>query len=261
MKNLSVSRSIKYYMGSYTTLSSFWHDENVLIDESKLFYVTDGELIIRTFGNEIICKKGDVVLIPAGVKHDYFLPKNGSAKKHWFHFSIQVNGVSVFNDYVIPIRTPFDDKSIEDLFIKVNKPVTNECDALMQSSFILEICSILVNKSGKLKNQPETTDIERVIRFINENLSSDIHLETLSNLANLSSNYLVRKFNKVVGIPPMKYLLNARIESAKSLLLNTDLSISAVMQKVGIYDSAYFSKLIKSATGYSPRVFKKMLGK
>ena len=259
MKVLSSNKNVKYFCGSFTTLSSFWHAENVLLDESKLFYITEGEIVIRTEFGETVCKKGDVVLIPAGVKHDYLLKDGGNAKKHWFHFSLTANGTSVFDDYIIPIRTPFNDKKIEDLFKKVNAPICNEYDALMQPSYILEICAILINKSAKPKTQTDTTDIEKVIKYIHDNISSDIRLETLSNLVNLSQNYFVRKFNKEIGMPPMKYLLTIRVETAKSLILNTNYTISQVMQKVGIYDSAYFSKLIKNATGYSPRVLKKML--
>lgn len=259
MNTLSSNKNIKYFCGSFTALSSFWHAENVLLDESKLFYITDGEILIRIGETETLCKKGDVVLIPAGVKHDYLLSDNCYAKKHWFHFSLTANGVSVFDDYVIPIRTPFNDKKIESLFEKINAPVGNEYDALMQSALILELCAILINKSAKPKKQLDTTDIEKVVKYIHDNISADIRLETLSNLVNLSQNYFVRKFNKEIGMPPMKYLLTIRVETAKSLLLNTNYTISQVMQKVGIYDSAYFSKLIKNATGYSPRILKKMM--
>ena len=59
---------------------------------------------------------------------------------------------------------------------------------------------------------------------------------------------------------PMKYLMYARIELAKKQLLYTSESIGSIMQNIGIYDAAYFSRLFKSATGYSPRAYRSLLG-
>jgi uncharacterized cupin superfamily protein len=81
MKVLSSNKNVKYFCGSFTTLSSFWHAENVLLDESKLFYITEGEIVIRTEFGETVCKKGDVVLI-AGKGHETYQEIKGV--KHHF---------------------------------------------------------------------------------------------------------------------------------------------------------------------------------
>ena len=56
----------------------------------------------------------------------------------------------------------------------------------------------------------------------------------------------------------MSYIIaRRRIDAAKALLLQSNLSIAAVAEKVGISDYNYFSRIFRAVTGTTPRNFRK----
>ena len=252
------SWSVNYHCGNFTTLWPTWHSYNVRLDESKMFYITDGEIIIRVKGEEFICREGDMVLIPSGTTHDFYLSEKLSAKKYWFHFSLNCESTSVFERFRLPIRLSVSDGEIEKLFEKATATVKNECDALLQISAITQLVSYYINAAGKRVRGIEGDEIDRVLRYIGDNISRDFSLTSLSEMVHLSPNYFVRKFRERMGISPMKYISLARLERAKSLLSGTDMRIGEIMERIGIYDAAYFSRSFKALTGYSPRTFRDM---
>ena len=252
------SWSVNYHCGNYTTLWPTWRAHNVRLDESKLFYIDEGEIIIRVKGEELLCREGDMVLIPSGTTHDFYLSKKLSAKKYWFHFSLNCENISVFDRFKLPLRLAVSESGIKALFMEATAPVKNECDALMQISAISKLVSYYINACGERIKSVEGDEIDKVLRYIGDNISHDFSLSSLSEMVHLSPNYFVRKFRERMGISPMKYIALARLERAKSLLSGTDMRIGEIMERVGIYDAAYFSRSFKTITGYSPRTFRDM---
>ena len=251
--------SINYHCGSLTTLWSTWHAFGVRLEESKLFFIEEGEIIIRTDSEEILCQKGDMVLIPAGTKHDFYLSEKKHAKKYWLHFSLDCAGASVFKRYAFPIKCRVSDEGwVRELFAQAISHVKSETDALRQISAIVMLTAYYIELCGKRDVCEDGDEIDKILVFIGDNLALDFSLPTLAERVHLSPNYFVRKFRGRVGVSPMKYIANARLEKAKSLLSGTDMRVSEIMERVGLYDAAYFSRSFKELTGYSPRVFREM---
>ncbi len=67
-----------------------------------------------------------------------------------------------------------------------------------------------------------------------------------------SADYMGRVFSREVGISFSEYVANARINKAKLLLSSTELSVEGVAEKLGYYDTCYFSRQFKRITGTSP---------
>jgi AraC-like DNA-binding protein len=67
---------------------------------------------------------------------------------------------------------------------------------------------------------------------------------------------LYRKVKAVMGYNINEYIMNARLQKAKYLLRNEDLSISEVSLKVGFASSTYFATVFKSKFGMTPKAFK-----
>ena len=55
------------------------------------------------------------------------------------------------------------------------------------------------------------------------------------------------------------YLLSVRLEHAKELILNTDLSLQAIPSQVGFGSYAHFSSYFKQIYNYSPAQYRKQL--
>jgi AraC-like DNA-binding protein len=100
--------------------------------------------------------------------------------------------------------------------------------------------------------------LRKVINFINENLHEKIELENLSKISRWSHQHFIKNFSKFVGCTPYQYILIKKIERSKTLIANTNISLSNIASDVGFQSYSNFYKAFKRHTGYSPDTFKKM---
>jgi two-component system response regulator YesN len=114
---------------------------------------------------------------------------------------------------------------------------------------------IKTNRS-KNSNKVKTKLFENVKSFIKENIEAELELEKVANNFGLSVYYFSRTFKEVTGINFSEYVNKCRIDIAKELLSNGEMSVKEVCYKVGYNDPNYFSKVFKKYEGISPINFK-----
>lgn len=98
--------------------------------------------------------------------------------------------------------------------------------------------------------------INKVLNHIDSNYNEPITLESVAKNCYISSSYLSRIFKKIVGENFNEYLTNLRLLNAKRLLLETNYKTYQIAEKVGIYDSNYFSRLFKKNEHMTPSQFR-----
>lgn len=96
--------------------------------------------------------------------------------------------------------------------------------------------SLVAQLQHKIENQYST--IEKL-----EEVTKDIPTSTRN---------MTRRFKQVVGIPPIEYLQNIRVESSKKYLEQTQLSISEIIEKTGYNDPKAFRKVFYKMVGMKP---------
>jgi AraC-like DNA-binding protein len=125
-----------------------------------------------------------------------------------------------------------------------------------KSSGILKtILTQFYRHSIELPNQA-TQSILKILSYINTNYNKAITNKILSEMTGYHEYHLNRLFLKQTGITIHQYILNIRISEAKKMLLNTDLSLTEIAEKVGFNSNTYFSSYFKQSTGVSPQRFK-----
>ncbi|MEG0286830.1 MAG: DNA-binding response regulator [Vagococcus sp.] len=98
--------------------------------------------------------------------------------------------------------------------------------------------------------------INQIIQYIHLNFKDEISLDTLANFSHMHRNYVSRLFKEATGMSFTEYLTFYRIEQGKKCLVSTDDSISLVSEDVGYADPAYFSRIFKKETGYTPNQYR-----
>jgi AraC family transcriptional regulator len=96
------------------------------------------------------------------------------------------------------------------------------------------------------------TALRRVREYVQEHLEEEITLETLAALVYLSPYHFARKFKEATGLSPYQYVLQCRVEQAKTLLMIGKYSISEVAQAVGFASQSHLTRHIKNAFGVTP---------
>lgn len=93
-------------------------------------------------------------------------------------------------------------------------------------------------------------------RYLDTNFDKEINLDLLAHLQFTSKYHLIRVFKKYHGITPRQYLINKRVEKAKSNL-RSGKSVSDTCYAIGFGSINSFSNLFKAKTGMSPSIYKR----
>jgi AraC-like DNA-binding protein len=99
-----------------------------------------------------------------------------------------------------------------------------------------------------------TVSIKKVIDL---HIYSNLTIEELAKLCNLSLSSFKREFKKVFDDSPANYILSAKIKKAKELLAISDLPINEIAYETGFNDPLYFTRQFKKKVGNSPSVYRK----
>ena len=99
--------------------------------------------------------------------------------------------------------------------------------------------------------------INRVFKFIDENLDSDLSLNTVSAIAFFSPFHFHRVFKFITGETLNEYVTRRRIERSALDLLHKSSTTTAIAHTYGFSDNASYSKAFKKFFGVSPTAFKK----
>ena len=99
----------------------------------------------------------------------------------------------------------------------------------------------------------------RVRGYIEAHLSDSIELVQLSAIAGLSVFHFARQFKQSAGVSPHYYLVGRRIERAKELLAETDLSLSEIAFATGFSDQSHLTRHFRQMIGVAPGQFRRSL--
>jgi AraC-like DNA-binding protein len=80
----------------------------------------------------------------------------------------------------------------------------------------------------------------------------DCSLAGVAEACRITPAYMSRLFKRTMGVSPVTYLNQFRVERAQSMLLNTDLTCFEIAERCGFASGVVFSKVFKSRTGATP---------
>ncbi|MBW7475508.1 helix-turn-helix domain-containing protein [Paenibacillus oenotherae] len=102
--------------------------------------------------------------------------------------------------------------------------------------------------------EPDLAD--QLAAFIRTYYRQAISMEILANRFHYSSHYLSRIFKRKYGCSPIEFLVRTRMNRAKALLAEADMTIRDIAESIGYADMYYFNRLFKKQTGATPTQFK-----
>jgi two-component system response regulator YesN len=101
--------------------------------------------------------------------------------------------------------------------------------------------------------------VNDTLAIVHEQFQEKLNLSTVADKIHVNASYLSRKFSEEVGLPFSDYLLNYRVEVAKTkLLTQMDNSISEVAEEVGFNSLHYFSTIFKKKVGMTAKKYREM---
>jgi transcriptional regulator GlxA family with amidase domain len=98
--------------------------------------------------------------------------------------------------------------------------------------------------------------VEKIIQMMRDDVRGELSLAEFAQSVNLSVWRLCHIFKSDVGMPPIRYLRQLRMERAKDLLESSFLSVKEIAFQVGLNDESHFVRDFKSTYGYSPALYR-----
>ncbi|UQZ35431.1 AraC family transcriptional regulator [Paenibacillus sp. PK3_47] len=106
------------------------------------------------------------------------------------------------------------------------------------------------------RSTSETNHGERVIQYLKDNYREEIVLKDMSTEFGISYSYMRKIVYELTGKSMIDYLNQLRIDKAKELLLDTDLTIKQIAEEVGYYNVQSFNRFFRKYEGMPPSSYK-----
>jgi AraC-like DNA-binding protein len=141
----------------------------------------------------------------------------------------------------------------------------SDCDRADTPALLLETyLSLIIQKLAFAKQSPErrglsTAQYNKIVEYLNARPEQDVTLAGLAALVGFSPSHFARAFTASAGIPPHRFQIEMRIERAKKMLENTDLSIGEVAALSGYEDAGYFARLFRNEVGVTPMHYRRTI--
>ncbi len=100
--------------------------------------------------------------------------------------------------------------------------------------------------------------VSEALSVIHNNYMHKLNLSTVANEIHVNSSYLSRKFSEEVKMSFSDYLIDYRVEVAKTLLSKENYSISEIAELVGINSLHYFSSIFRRKVGMTAKNYREM---
>lgn len=221
------------------------------IEKGGVSYIDSEEMPINT--NMIICAK------PGQLRHTRM-----PFKCLYIHFIIR-EGVLYDILSEIPAFTVTENShEYRDIFERMCKygETAQENDKIMLNSIVIQLVYKLSEETKNRLYQYRMKsnnyrDVEKAIKYIKENLTSTLKLETIAAYVGFSPIHFHNCFKSATGKTLHEYVEELRITKATNLLLTTNQTLTEIAYQCGFSSQSYFSYAFKRRMKMTPREYTK----
>lgn len=108
------------------------------------------------------------------------------------------------------------------------------------------------------ENTPLNKSIQEVMDYVEQHFHEDISLKGIAEIVHLNASYLSSLFKEELNMTFSEYLTRRRVQEAKRLLMQTDLTINEIAEKVGYQTAKYFIKIFKQYENTTPNGYRNL---
>ncbi|TMU74843.1 helix-turn-helix domain-containing protein [Hydrogenophaga intermedia] len=137
---------------------------------------------------------------------------------------------------------------------------TDPGSQLYGDSLIAAIAARLIERPAQAKRSASglsAMQLKDAISYIEANIPAKVELSTLAELAGFSQSHYSRAFKASTGLAPYQWQLQARVDRAKDLLLNTNGGLEEVAEATGFADAVHFGRTFRKITGATPAAWRR----
>ena len=248
----------------------------------EICYVEEGVITLSLDGENTQLSAGELVFIAPDVVHSYTSEKGNQNRA----FVVCFESFSVSMRSLASARFSLDEgqKKCIDLVIDESKNTfyMNSCDLLETVSnpnfggaqaIILQLEYLILCLMRRLSAEDDSAIVflrddrfyadlvNVIIRYFSRHVNERITLDDVCSKVNYSRSFICKTFKEQTGETLFAYFNRMKIDEAKRLLAETELTVTNIAGRLGFSEVKYFCSLFKKLTGTTPVVYRERKGK
>ena len=276
----STSKGFNYHWsGRFIAPNENWIHMTRELTDYELVLVTEGSLAIECDGAEYVVNEGEyLIMSPCRQQKG---TKNGYCSFYWVHFEAEEAGVEAGAESA---DTEINDTDNTENFISIrrqdicaykeriiillkelqdadkryrDRTLNNYLTGALITELSLQGSVDMSFKTSRSQEQLNS-DIKT---YISWHISENLKIEDIASYFEYNEKYLTTFFKKMNGVPLKQYILKEKTEYAKSILTESNTTVSEVAYSIGFSDVHNFSNAFKKITGMAPGVYRKQFDK
>lgn len=282
-------RYVNHYIPSY----SYVEKERILYDH-EFMYVMDGSVEMCYNGKSYTLEKSDLFYLQPGIPNYITVDYENHFRTHCIHFDwlppAPEDDFTAEEFYMHSILSPNHTQKLETL---KSRPVYTPCDLSipshskglpydkfsslfsqcytyylyhtslssikLQACFLEIVAAMAEGNRTSVNTRPAHPKIIYAIEYLRQHFQEPVNALWLSEKYGLSPKYFGTLFKEATGKSIHAFVMDLRIYAAKEMLLGTDMTISAIAEKVGFQNEFYFSNSFKRKEKISPSKYRSVM--
>ena len=255
-----------YYLNNCINLH--WHNQ------VEFAVVMRGVVEYRVGEKNILLHKDEGIFVNSNVLHmGKAHGSSSSAEMFSIAFSVDLIAAAqsvVYEDYIFPVIT---DRNVPYIHIKNNDDWGRTILEKLWEIYGVDknrgrgYQLLIHNRIGEIWenlvfNYPKTSDggadtvgqerLKTMLIYINTHFDEDVSLAQVAASANISKRTCSRTFQNYLGISVLEYLKSTRMNTAMSMLINEEISVSEIAARCGFDSPSYFTLVFRETIGMTP---------
>lgn len=259
-KNVLRQRPRLLYAGSNNN-GEGWLNTAHTHEQSEIILIKQGSGKIKIENTTYPFATGDLIIINKNVNHCEFFDHVEGRELLFFGFgNLHISGLEsdcLLKDkpfIIIPTKSYFSNLCLymQSLIAESENPQPFSdavCDHLVK--ILLMLILRIAAFDAELTFKQNSAYIEAK-EYFDKNFTTIDSLDNVCKTLFINKYYLTHVFSEQMGMPPIKYLINKRIELACHHLETSDMNINDVSAACGYVDTAYFCRVFKNVMNVTP---------
>ena len=249
--------SIETLIHGHCIVTDEWVHDQVTSPFHRLYFILDGEGVVRNGNEEVLLEPGRIYLIPANSTWSYYCPNR--MEQFFVHIRVLLmKGVDLL------------DRNNECMFIDIPQSEIDRMIDLVESGtlssivsfkgYLFEILSAIIKKYRiDVKSQIDRMKkYESLFSYIHNNCNAELRVSDVVDYSSSSQSSLYRNIMEDTGLSIKNYIDKTLLAICQEYLLITDLSVKEISHKMRFKDQYYFSRFFKKQTGMAPTEYRKL---
>lgn len=247
----------------------------IMLPQNMITFLLEGEKTVHYAGTQVTVKPHQFVLLTAG---NCLMSEKTATKKADYHSILILFDSQLLTDFFSRQPTLIGKKPKHSgnhpflLFDKDeflmnftnslncmlvgNKPIHPELQKIKLEELFIYLSLEYPEKVQQIRGMnSEANDDILVRQAVTSHINSNITVEELAFLCNMSQSTFKRRFARIYGNTPNKWLLEKRMELAANMLLQNDRKASEIYHELGYENLSSFIQSFKQVYGLTPKQY------